>query len=224
MMAMPTFTQSHGLTTAQPNDYVRDLQLIMKTANRRAELYPFMDYIGLLPLPQIRDTTYRMQRITEYGKQSMDRLRLAQASGNLNTPIFFSKLMNPKNTDDALTEAELNFEAAEFMITGTETTSNVLTYLVWAVCRHPEVRKTMQDEVAQLPWDFKDSDVSKLKYLPCVIKEALRLYGTAAGALPRRLPNDGWTVDGYFLPRTTTVVVQPYSAHRREDTFHDALR
>jgi len=164
-----------------------------------------------------------MQRIGGYGKESLQRLKHAHATVTLTTPVFFSKIINLQDPQDALSDFELEYEAAEFMITGTDTTSTTLTYLVWAVCKNPEIRVKLEKEVAKLPGEFKYSDASKLKYLPCVVRAALRLYGAAAGSHPRKLPKEGWEVNGYYLPASAVVTMQAYSAHRREATYTDAL-
>lgn len=183
-----------------------------------------MDILGYLPIPQAREVNEKFKRIAGYGKTMLQRLKHAQLTGVLTTPIFFSKLMSVKGTENSLTDQELEEEAAEFMITGTDTTSNTLTYLVWAVLKHPEVRTKLEKEVADLPEGFKDADLTKSKYLSCVVQEALRLYGAASGSHARLVPRHGWEIEGFYLAPNTVVTTQAYSLHRRRETFEDPFR
>ena len=177
-----------------------------------------------LPLPQIKEVSHRFERIFGYGREAIQGLKLAHRSGSLTTPVFFSKLLDDNDKENGLTDRELEEEAAEFMITGTDTTSNSLTYLVWSVLRHPAVKARLEGEVASLADGYKDSDVEKLRYLNCVVQESLRLYGAASGSHPRSVPRGGWNVEGIFLPEDTVVTTQAYSLHRLSHVFEDPYR
>ncbi|KAH6961793.1 cytochrome P450 [Ilyonectria sp. MPI-CAGE-AT-0026] len=207
------------LEQGKRSQYVEDLQSAMSTVHKRIEYSPFFDLLFLLPIPQIKEFMARFDRITNYGKESIRRLQLAQQAGSLNTPIFFDKIMNPKDKEHALTELEMQEEAAEFMVTGTDTTSNTLTYLVWSVLKDAAIRDRIEGEVATLPPDFTDLHVSKLPYLNCVVQEALRMYGAASGSHSRDVPEGGWEVGGYYVPDTATVLTQAYSLHRLREVF-----
>ncbi|KAF5563963.1 benzoate 4-monooxygenase cytochrome P450 [Fusarium phyllophilum] len=176
----------------------------MPTVNKRIELSPLFDLMFLLPLPQVKKFSERFQRILKYGEESIRRLQLAQLTGSLDTPIFFDKIMNPKNKENALTDLEMQQEAAELMITGTDTTSNTLTYLVWSV--------------------LQDADLVKLPYLNAVVRDSLRLYGAASGAHQRDVPEDGWETCGYVIPDTVTVSTQASSLHRLPEVFPNPYR
>lgn len=110
------------------------------------------------------------------------------------------------------------------MITGTDTTSNTLTYLIWAVLKHPSVRIRLEEEIATLPDDYTDTDLAKAPYLNCVIKESLRLYGTASGSHEWSIPSGGWDICGYHLPDQAVVSTAAYSLHRRADIFRNPLK
>ncbi|KAI8650627.1 hypothetical protein NCS57_01397100 [Fusarium keratoplasticum] len=207
------------LEQGRRSQYVEDLQAVMPTVHKRIELAPFFDMLFLLPIPQIGQVTARFQRIMSYGRESIRRLQLAQQAGTLNTPFFFDKIMNPKDKENALTDVEMEEEAAELMVTGTDTTSNTLTYLVWSVLKDPAIRNRLEAEIETLPAKYKDSDVSRLTYLNAVAQESLRMYGAASGSHSRDVPRGGWEVGGYLIPDTATVLTQAYSLHRLPGIF-----
>lgn len=57
-----------------------------------------------------------------------------------------------------------------------------------------------------------------------VINEALRLHSAVPSALPRRVPPEGATLGGYYIPGGTTVSTQAYTLHRHRELFPVAGR
>jgi cytochrome P450 len=112
-------------------------------------------------------------------------------------------------------------ECKAFIVAGTDTTGVTTTYVIWAVLKHPEVKVRLQKELDSLLPGFSITDVQSLKYLHCVINEALRLYGAASSSLPRTTPRDGRQLGGYFIPEKTTVETQAFTLHRNPEIFED---
>lgn len=107
---------------------------------------------------------------------------------------------------------------------GSDTTAITLTYLVYEVCKHANIRARLVDEVTSLPEAFTDRMTRDLPYLHQVINETLRLYSVVQFGLPRILPSEGAGFLGYRLPGGVNVATQAYSLHRREDIFPDSHR
>ena len=64
-----------------------------------------------------------------------------------------------------------------------------------------------------------ETEVVNLPYLNGVVKEALRLTMTISARLPRVVPAEGWTFDGYHFPAGTVVGVAAYQLHLNEEIF-----
>jgi cytochrome P450 len=103
------------------------------------------------------------------------------------------------------------------------TQANTLTYLVWLVCRHNDVKDKLLRELQTLPDDFDYDQTKSLPYLNNVIEETLRLYSAAPAGLPRVVPQGGAEVRGHFIPEGYTVSAQAYSMHRIPEVFPDPL-
>jgi len=151
-------------------------------------------------------------------------------SRDLSKQNVFSRLLAQWYTDadqkegQALTEADVSFEAGGFIVAGSGTTAVTLTYLVWAVLTHPDIQRKLEDEVAGLDVGYTDAQLEKLPYLNCVVDEALRLYGAAPGSLPRSAPKGGFTLQGgYFILEMTTVSSQAFSLHRDESIYPNGM-
>lgn len=122
--------------------------------------------------------------------------------------------------DDKLTSEEVCSAATTYIVAGTDTTANSLTYLIWSVCRNPTMKARLLDELQSLPEDYSDSHLRNLRFLNCLIDETLRLYSAAPASLPRVVPSDGAELGTYWVPGGTVVSAQAYTMHRDPDVFH----
>ena len=86
------------------------------------------------------------------------------------------------------------------------------------------LQKALEEEVVELDDPIADSKLETLPILNAVIKETLRLYGAAPGALPRIAPISGVKLGEYLIPGGTTVSTQAWSLHRQPDIFCDPDR
>lgn len=131
---------------------------------------------------------------------------------------FFTKLFLAES-EEKLTWQEVRSNALTFLVAGTDTTANTLTYLVWAVCQRPPVKAMLLEELGHLPEDFDDTALKSLGYLNQVIEETLRLYPAVATGLLRVVPPGGATIAGRHIPGGSTVSCQAYSLQRDPQVF-----
>ena len=137
-------------------------------------------------------------------------------------PTLFTPLFN--KGDKGFKDEQITHLAGSNITAGSHTTATVMTYTIWAVCKHPEVRDKLVAEVSKLPRQFKHNDVRNLLYLNCVIRESVRLYAAVPSVLPRTVPPGGAEFLGYFIPEGTTISTQCYSLHRVQQYFPDPLK
>ncbi|KAF2728037.1 cytochrome P450, partial [Polyplosphaeria fusca] len=114
--------------------------------------------------------------------------------------------------------------AQSYIIAGSDTTAQTLTYLVLAVCKDSKIKERLSAELFTLPENYTDGTLKELKYLDAVIKEALRIFAPAPAALPREVPGLGCKIDGYWMPGGATVSTAAYSMHRDPIIFTDPER
>lgn len=131
---------------------------------------------------------------------------------------FFTKLFLAES-EEKLTWQEVRSNALTFLVAGTDTTANTLTYLTWAVCQRPTVKATLVHELNQLPEGFDDTHLKSLSYLNQVIEETLRLYPAVATGLLRIVPRGGASIAGHHIPGGSTVSCQAYSLQREPQIF-----
>ncbi len=178
---------------------------------------------GFVPIPIFRRAAESGARMGSYAQQSTERYKNLISNNPIDPkPTLFTKLFNAG--EGGLTDFEIRLEAGGYITAGSDTTAVTLTYLVYAVCKHKEVREKLVAEVASLPENFADHDARNLPYLDQVINETLRLYPVVPGALPRAVPQEGAKLAGYQLPGGVTVSTQAYSLHRDPSVFPDPER
>ena len=193
----------------------------MMVGGLRSEFYPILPVLDRLPIPRLRHTLSVFSRLREYGQIAVRNTRSASASSKA---TLFSKIVN-ENAFGTLNGTEIDLmiadEASNFMIGGTDTTSTTLTYLIWAVLRHPQVKQRLLAELLTMPADPTARELEVAPYLNRVIDETLRLYSAVPGSLRRTTPSGGAMLAGYNLPGNTVVCTQAYTFHRNSSVFQE---
>ncbi|KAI8626564.1 cytochrome P450 [Xylariaceae sp. FL1651] len=211
------------LESGKVNQYMADLQTVGKLGAVRS-VFPRL--FGLvfrfnLPIPGLRQARARFIRIRKYAAQSLQRHRdIVEKEGPDARPTVFTKVYKAAG-DEQLTPDEVHNNAQAYIVAGSDTTSNSLDYLVWAVCRNPEIKARLLKELEVLPEDFTYEDLRHVPYLDHVIDETLRRYPTAPSGMPREVPAGGVELCGYHIPAGYTVATQNYSLHLNPIAFPD---
>jgi cytochrome P450 len=216
-----TFGESFRmLEQKKKNQYSLDLESTAAVGGLRAAFPSLVRLSNVLPLPVFKRAAAATARTVRAAEESLARhQRLELADPTAAKTTLFSKLYKAEE-DEQLSPKEMRDNAMSYIVAGSDTTSNTLTYLVWAVCRHPHVKAALLKELATLPSDgFGDQELKQLRYLNCVIDETLRIYGAAASALPRVVPRGGACLAGHWLGEGTTVSSQAYTLHRDPAAF-----
>lgn len=132
----------------------------------------------------------------------------------------------------SLDDLDIASECADNLLAGIDTTSDTLTFLLWALSLPDNVRfqERLVAEVDSLPDSACDESgvptveaCSSSSYLDAVIKETLRLYAPLPASEPRSFPTDT-IVDGYHIPKRTVVSMSPYALHRNHEVFEDPAK
>ncbi|CAN1746450.1 Desmethyl-deoxy-podophyllotoxin synthase [Linum perenne] len=103
---------------------------------------------------------------------------------------------------------------------GSDTTSSLIEWTMSEMLRNPRVLNKAQEEVRQHPHLFSESkniveeaNISELKYLKLVIKEALRLHPPIAMLVPRQ-NMEKCEIDGYTIPANTKITINAWAIGR----------
>ncbi|KAF7892845.1 uncharacterized protein EAF02_000383 [Botrytis sinoallii] len=204
------------LESGKKNQYILDIEANGSAGGIRGT-FPFMVKLSnVIPLPALKVAAASGKRLREYAEQSIARSKRVAAEME-SCPMLLKKLF--RSDENGLSDKDIVDNAMLFIVAGSDTTANTMTYLTWAVCKHPQVRDALVEELRSLPPDFTDQDLRGLTCLNNIIKETLRLYGAAPSALPRMVPAEGVEFLGHRLPGGTTVSTQAYTLHRKPEIF-----
>ncbi|KAM5354702.1 hypothetical protein ACJ41O_001349 [Fusarium nematophilum] len=176
--------------------------------NDTRKRFPLMN----LALPFIipRDA---MAKWKHHRKLTREKAMKRMALGNdLGRDDFFSHLLK----EGSISEDELVAQANTLIIAGSETTSTVLTGVVYCLLKNKTALDRLAEEVrSAFPSldHIKGNTTSSLPYLRAVLDEGLRVFPPIAFGPPRVSP--GATVAGRYMPRGVVVSVDNWSV------FHD---
>jgi len=149
--------------------------------------------------------------------------RLAQSliasrkSSEETTPDISSHLLGSN-----LNDAELNLDTVFAIQAGSDTTSGVLTLLLYHILSNRVVYEKL---TAELDAKFPDKVISSsydeltsIPYLNAVVNEGLRL-GTPFPGLPRVVPRGGGYLSGTYIPEGTIVGVPAFTQQVNPENF-----
>lgn len=138
---------------------------------------------------------------------------------------LLSALMQARDEDgDALSPRELRDQLLTLYLAGHETTSHALTWTLYLLSQHEQVREKLRAELERVLGGRAPSfeDLAALPYTEQVIKESLRLYPPAF-LIPRHCCEDTH-VGPYRVPAGSEVILWIYWAQRDPRWFDGAER
>jgi len=184
----------------------------------RMLLPPMVRYLPLPEMVRVRRAVRDLDE-TVYAIIAQHRL-LGHDSGDL-----LSMLMAARDEDGSrMSDRQLRDEVLTFLTAGHETTALALTWTWYLLAQNPGVENQLHQELdrvlaGRLP-EF--SDLARLPYTECVIKESMRLY-PPAWSLARTVISD-FKLRGYTIPAGANVVMSQWIMHRHPAYFRDPER
>ncbi|XP_020913346.1 steroid 17-alpha-hydroxylase/17,20 lyase [Exaiptasia diaphana] len=124
-----------------------------------------------------------------------------------------------------ITEDHVVMTMNDTFAAGMETTSVQILWFLYFMIRHPDIQEKVQEELDTVLG--KDSyagweDRTRLNYTFATIQEVARLATLAPIALPRKTTKD-CTLEGYHIPKDTSVFFNIMALHLDENEWKDPL-
>uniref|UniRef100_UPI0037E8F292 cytochrome P450 4V8 n=1 Tax=Semicossyphus pulcher TaxID=241346 RepID=UPI0037E8F292 len=124
-----------------------------------------------------------------------------------------------KTTDDegnGMSHQDIQEEVDTFMFEGHDTTAASMNWALHLLGSHPEAHRKVQQELEEVfgtsDRPASTEDLKKLKYLECVIKEALRLFPSVP-FFARSIRED-CHINGFKVPKGANAIIITYTLHR----------
>lgn len=122
-----------------------------------------------------------------------------------------------------LTRDNIKAIIMDVMFGGTETVASAIEWVMAELVKNPEELKKVQQELANvvgLNRRVEESDLEKLTYLKCCLKETLRLHPPIPLLLHETAEES--TIFGYHIPAGSHVVINSFAIGRDKNSWEDA--
>lgn len=133
-----------------------------------------------------------------------------KASGEDKGDILDMLLQTRYEDGTGMTDAQLIEECLILFVAGHETSANALTWAIYLLDQHPEVKQRIKAEALQVKGNAFER-VNQLNYTEQVIKEVMRLYPPAW--LIDRVAQQEDHYNGWTFPKKTVMLTFIYGLH-----------
>ncbi|KAM0217610.1 hypothetical protein ACHAQD_007353 [Fusarium lateritium] len=225
MIAELSFGESFRmLELGKQTPYIDSIQASLLVSGIRSELSWIFPILQCLPFKGLKKFLNADSVVYDHGSVAVRNMQ--SAGDGLSKANLFSQMLAEADGQEktSLSTSSVQAEASNLIVAGSDTTAVTLTYLIWAVLKHPQLQSDLENELSELSDDLTFDELKTAPLLNSVIEETLRLYGAAPGAIPRTVPPKGASICGHFLPPGTVVSTQAFTMHRNEAIFDDAQR
>jgi cytochrome P450 len=158
-----------------------------------------------LPLPILRR---HARAVAELDAVVHELIRARRANPSAGDDLL-AMLLAARDAEGGLSDGEVRDQAVTFLLAGHETTALGLTFAMFELGRHTELRHRLRDESASAP---ADAESEAFPFAAQVIAESLRLYPPAY-ALSRENVRPV-TLGGVPIEEGTVVLAAPWTLHR----------
>ncbi|KAH9937812.1 fatty acid hydroxylase [Epithele typhae] len=131
-----------------------------------------------------------------------------------------------KETREKLPEENIRANLLTFLIAGHETTSGMLTFVVYYLLKNPEAMRKLRDEIDTKIGGRRvtTKDVNQLPYLLAVMREAMRLGPTAPARSVTPIHDDAVVTGNngqYLLHKDEPCILVTFNVHRDPKVWGD---
>ncbi|XP_040003343.1 cytochrome P450 4V2 [Xiphias gladius] len=142
--------------------------------------------------------------------------------GTRKRQAFLDMLLKTTDEDgNSMSHQDIQEEVDTFMFRGHDTTAAAMNWALHLLGSHPEAHSKVQQELQEVfgtsDRPINTEDLKRLKYLDCVIKEALRLFPSVP-FFARSLCAD-CHINGFKVPKGANAIIITYALHRDPQYF-----
>ena len=199
-----------------PEERIDTVQSQLEPLGRRFEPEPLRFAMpDWVPMPGDAEYEAAIETLDDVLDEIIERRRGTEGdpSGDGGPMDFLSVLLRAQGRGEQSAQ-QLRDEMMTMLLAGHDTTALTLTYTLFLLSEHPEVRERVEAEVdEQLDGEEPTAtDVREFEYLEWVIDEAMRLYPPVFALF--RTPDEPVELCGYTVPDDASVMLPQWGVHR----------
>ncbi|CEF63385.1 Cytochrome P450 18a1 [Strongyloides ratti] len=187
------------------------------------DCYPFMRYF-LPTYYRYKRNGFKLQKffmdeIERHSSKIQNSLETFKATNFIDAYL----LEMYKSQDEELSKLTLALNAGDLWTGGMETTVTTLRWAILYMILYPKVQKKCFKEIIGVlndDMDVTSEDKIRLPYVRATIDEIQRMINVLPWGIPHRVECD-IEINGKFIPRDTTLLIQTGAIHFDENEFHD---
>nr|XP_046253056.1 cytochrome P450 3A27-like [Scatophagus argus] len=190
-------------------------------------LFPF-----ILPIFEKMNLSFFPAQVLDFFYTFLKRIKSDRNKDQHKNRVDFMQLMvdaqmsesNKEDTSSSkgLTDNEILAQAMIFIFAGYETSSSSLGFLAYNLATHPQIQKTLQEEIDQtFPGKGQPNyeALMQMEFLDMVVNESMRLYPIANRV--ERMAKASVEINGVTIPKGTVVMVPVYTLQRDPDLWSE---
>nr|AAG49299.1 flavonoid 3',5'-hydroxylase [Callistephus chinensis] len=187
------------------------------------------DYIPVLDWLDLQGIVKKMKKLHTRFDKFLDVIldeHKVIASGHIDMLSTLISLKDDTSVDGRKpSDIEIKALLLELFVAGTDTSSNTVEWAIAELIRQPHLLKRAQEEMDSVVGQNRlvtEMDLSQLTFLQAIVKEAFRLHPSTPLSLPR-IASESCEVDGYYIPKGSTLLVNIWAIGRHPEVWTDPL-
>ncbi|KAJ0756582.1 putative isoflavone 2'-hydroxylase [Helianthus annuus] len=231
MMRMISGKRYFGGDIVEVEEEGRRFRKILEEAFSLAGASNLGDYLPILSWFGVKGLEKKLLLLREkkdvFFQGLIEQLREKQVNEEKNNKTMIEVLLSLQESDpEYYTDKMIRSFVLIILSAGTETSLGTMEWALSLLLNNPHVLKKAQNEIDIHVGNnrlIKDSDISDLPYLRCILNETLRLYPAAPLLTPRSSSKD-CVVGGYHIPSGTMLLVNQWAIHHDPNLWTDPER
>ncbi|TYH51130.1 hypothetical protein ES332_D10G253200v1 [Gossypium tomentosum] len=192
---------------------------ILFTSSCIGDMFPYLRWVDVLTgyIPSMKAVSAELDAFLDQVIQEHKAFETDyQVSNKKDFVSILMQLQKDGMYEMDLTQDNIKAILLDMFVAGSDTSTATKEWMMVELLKHPNAMKKVQEEVRNVVGNklrVDAEDVSKMKYLKCVLKETLRLYPAGSLLLPRQT-SSSIKLGGYDIPSDTTVLINAWAIQR----------
>ncbi|EXC29388.1 Cytochrome P450 71D10 [Morus notabilis] len=227
-----SFTASRGEEVAALVESLRGAAAARELVDVSRKIADYVPYLAPLDL---QGYTRRMKKVSKGIDKVLEKIIMAHEQGASEeghhhkdfVDVLLSLVNQPMNPQDQhvyiIDRTNIKAILLDMVVAAFDTSATSIEWTLSEVLKNPRVTQNLQEEVERVTGMDKmveERDLEKLDYLDMVVKESFRLHPVAPLLVPRESMED-ITVEGYFIPKNSRIIVNTWTIGRDPNVWSE---